>query len=55
MIVGNVPIVTPYSCGQIIYLLPMVVLHYIFLSSLPECLEFPIKTTGEVSVAGQLR
>ncbi len=45
------PVVTPYSLGQIISLLPAVVLHYIILSRLPECLEFPIETTCEVSVA----
>ncbi len=32
------PIVTPYSCEQIIYLLPTVVLHYTVLSCLPEFL-----------------
>ncbi len=32
----------------------MVVLHYIFLSGLPGCLELPIETTGEVSVTCML-
>ncbi len=34
--------------------LPAVVLHYLILSSLPECLEFPTDITGEVSVACML-
>ncbi len=37
------PIVTPYSCEQIISLLPTVVLHYTILSCLLECLEFLIE------------
>ncbi len=34
--------------------MPAVVMHYIILSGLLECLEFPIETTGEVSVACKL-
>ncbi len=46
MIVGNVL----YSCEQLFLCCPhSSALHYI-LSSLPECLEFLIDTTGEVSV-----
>ncbi len=45
------PIATSYSCEQLFSLLPMVVLYYIILSSLLECLEFPIETTSEVSIS----
>ncbi len=32
----------------------MVVLYYVILSSLLECLEFPIETTSEVSISCRL-
>ncbi len=47
------PIATSYSCEQLFSLLPMVV-YYIILSSLLECLEFPIETTSEVSISCRL-
>ncbi len=50
MIVGNVPYSHGVLSEQIISLPTAVVLHYIILSGLLECLEFPIETTGEVSV-----
>ncbi len=42
-----------YSSEQIINLLTAIVIT-LFLSSLPECLEFPIETIGEVSAACML-
>ncbi len=54
MIVSNSPIVTLHSREQTISLLLAVVLHYIILSGLLECLEFPIETTGEASVTCML-
>ena len=50
MIVGN-DLVTPYSHEQINSLLTAVVFHYTISQCLLECLEFPIETNGEVSVA----
>ncbi len=44
------PLITFYSSEQIIYLLTAIVIA-LFLSSLPECLEFPIETIGELSAA----
>ncbi len=43
----------PYSLEQIIALLLAVVFHYT-LRGLPECLVFPIETTGEESVTCML-
>ncbi len=52
MIVADAP---SHSCEQIISSLPgsSFALHYI-LSGLPQCLEFPIETTGEVNVTCML-
>ncbi len=52
--VGNAPYSHAVLTGTNNFLLPVVVLLYIILSGLPECLEFPIETIGEVSVACML-